>query len=122
MDQLIEFALTSGFTSPVIIIFLGIACVYLYKKYEQFTELTQKSQEQNLESIDSIKRTLDSISDSNSDIEDSLNNLQLRLNQLENRMSTIDGRSSSEMTSILRDIDAIKRVLELCMINKQRLK
>lgn len=122
MDLIIEKILENGITSPVVIIILAVVCIYLYKKYEKFAELTRETQEQNLQAITRIQNTLESSSRVNEGIDDSLRSLKDRVQNLENRLSTIDGRSSSEMTSIIRDIDAIKRVIEMCYVlnNRQR--
>lgn len=122
MDLIIEKILETGITSPIVIIILAAVCVYLYKKYENFAELTRETQEQNLQAITRIQNTLESSSRVNEGIDDSLRSLKDRVQNLENRLSTIDGRSSSEMTSIIRDIDAIKRVIEMCYVlnNRQR--
>lgn len=122
MDLIIEKILETGITSPIVIIILATVCIYLYKKYENFTELTRETQEQNLQAITRIQNTLESSSRVNEGIDDSLRSLKDRVQNLENRLSTIDGRSSSEMTSIIRDIDAIKRVIEMCYVlnNRQR--
>ena len=122
MDLIIEKILETGITSPIVIIILAAVCVYLYKKYENFAELTRETQEQNLQAITRIQNTLESSSRVNEGIDDSLRSLKERVQNLENRLSTIDGRSSSEMTSIIRDIDAIKRVIEMCYVlnNRQR--
>lgn len=118
MDLIIEKILENGITSPVVIIILALVCIYLYKKYEKFTELTKETQEQNLQAITRIQHTLESSSRVNEGIDDNLRALQERIQSLESRLSTIDGRSSSEMTSIIRDIDTIKRVIEMCcMLN-----
>lgn len=122
MDLIIEKILETGITSPIVIIILAVVCVYLYKKYENFAELTRETQEQNLQAITRIQNTLESSSRVNEGIDDSLRSLKERIQTLETRLSTIDGRSSSEMTSIIRDIDAIKRVIEMCYVlnNRQR--
>ena len=120
MDQIIAQILETGITSPVVIIILGVVCVYLYKKYEKFTETTQETQQQNLEAITRIQNTLETHTRDSENINTSLRGLQERIQTLETRLSTIDGRSSSEMTSIIRDIDAIKRVLEMCYVVNNR--
>lgn len=116
MDQIIAYLLETGVTSPVIIIILGIACVYLYKKYESFTELTRKTQQQNLDAINDIKHTLNDTFKTNEDIDATLKNLQERVRCLESKLNTIDGKSTSEMTAIIRDIDTIKRFIEMCCV------
>ena len=116
MDLIIEKILENGITSPIVIIIPALVCIYLYKKYEKFTELTKETQEQNLQAITRIQHTLESSSRVNEGIDDSLRALQERIQSLESRLSTIDGRSSSEMTSIIRDIDTIKRVIEMCCV------
>jgi len=120
MDLIIEKILENGITSPIVIIILALVCIYLYKKYEKFTELTKETQEQNLQAITRIQHTLESSSRVNEGIDDNLRALQERVQSLESRLSTIDGRSSSEMTSIIRDIDTIKRVIEMCCVLNNR--
>ena len=120
MDQLIAQILETGVTSPAIIIVLGAVCIYLYKKYEKFTEITQETQQQNLEAITQIRQTLESSARNDDTIGASLRTLHDRIQTLEARLNSIDGRSSSEMTSIIRDIDSIKRVLEMCYVLNTR--
>lgn len=120
MDQIIEQILETGLTSPVIIVILGVVCVYLYKRYERFTETTQETQQQNLEAITHIRQALETTSHESESISTTLRSLQDRIQVLETKLSSIDGRSSSEMTSIIRDIDAIKRVLEMCYVLNSR--
>lgn len=120
MEQIITQILETGITSPVVIIILGAICVYLYRKYEKFTEVTQETQQQNLEAITQIKQTLQSGTHERENVTITLRSLQDRIQALEAKLNSIDGRSSSEMSSIIRDIDAIKRILDMCYVMNVR--
>lgn len=122
-EQLTQSVLENGLTSPVVIVVLGAVCVYLYRKYERFTEETRETQEKNFEAIVKIQQTLEKSEKASRDIDSSLEGLKERIQSLEDRLSTIDGKSSLEMTSIIKDIESIKRFLEMCCVlnNKKRL-
>lgn len=122
-EQLTQSVLENGLTSPVVIVVLGAVCVYLYRKYERFTEETRETQEKNFEAIVKIQQTLEKSEKASRDIDSALEGLKERIQSLEDRLSTIDGKSSLEMTSIIKDIESIKRFLEMCCVlnNKKRL-
>lgn len=122
-DQIAQSILENGITSPIVIVVLGAVCVYLYRKYEQFTEQTQETQEKNFEAIQRIQQTLEQSERTNQDIDNTLQGLKERIKSLEDRLNSIDGKSSTEMTSIIKDIESIKRFLEMCCMlnNKKRL-
>lgn len=122
-EQLTQSVLENGLTSPVVIVVLGAVCVYLYRKYEHFTEETRETQEKNFEAIVRIQQTLEKSEKASHDIDSTLQGLKERIQSLEDRLSTIDGKSSLEMTSIIKDIESIKRFLEMCCVlnNKKRL-
>lgn len=122
-EQLTQSVLENGLTSPVVIVVLGAVCVYLYRKYEHFTEETRETQEKNFEAIVKIQQTLEQSEKTSRDIDSTLQGLRERIQSLEDRLNTIDGKSSLEMTSIIKDIESIKRFLEMCCVlnNKKRL-
>lgn len=122
-EQLTQSVLENGLTSPVVIVVLGAVCVYLYRKYEHFTEETRETQEKNFEAIVKIQQTLEQSEKTSRDIDSTLRGLRERIQSLEDRLNTIDGKSSLEMTSIIKDIESIKRFLEMCCVlnNKKRL-
>lgn len=120
MEQITDLILENGLTSPIVIIALGTACVYLYKKYEEFAEQTRKTQEDSYTLITDIQRTLNESAKNSEELNEVIKNLQARIQGLELELNSIHGNSSHQMTEIIKDIESIKRFLEMCCVLNNR--